>query len=188
MAKKNSGNTTTSSNAARDRHNEKTGKKGGKAGCQGNFHGQRAEVIDEYYPEFLQTKGRGRKIQAQFWAAFFGAWWKTFQWNLPLDRDPDPSFPPPPEETEEILAQKTLIIKLTEDVSRMNAYVEDASNTPLAASQGTHALPRDRRRSEREQPLDRIGRQALRASNHLYIPTQACAVAVVHVKEDRADC
>lgn len=105
------------SNAARNRHNEKAQKKGGKAGCQGNFHGKRAETIDEYFPEFLLTKGGSRKIQAKFWKAFFAAWWARFQWNLPLDRDPDPLFPPPPVETEEILAQKSLIIKVTQAVS-----------------------------------------------------------------------
>ncbi len=99
------------------RHNEKAEKKGGKAGCQGNFHGQRADLIDEWYPEFLLTKGGPRRTQAKFWKAFFGAWWARFQWNLPLDRDPDPTFPPPPPETEEILAQKSLIIKLTQAVS-----------------------------------------------------------------------
>ncbi|TFK81530.1 hypothetical protein K466DRAFT_604430 [Polyporus arcularius HHB13444] len=112
---------SASSHAARNRHNEKTEKKGGKAGCQGNFHGMRAETIDQWFPEYLLTKGGARKIQAKFWDAFFAAWFKEFQWNLPLDRDPDPTFPPPPEETEEILAQKNEIIKLTK--ARLKAHM-----------------------------------------------------------------
>ncbi len=104
------------SQAAKDRRSSKK-KKGGKAGCQGNFHGQRAEFIDEKYPGFLGVKGTARSLQLKYWNQTFADYWAKFQWNLPLDMDPDPSFPPPPEETEEILAQKKLIIKVTQAVS-----------------------------------------------------------------------
>ncbi len=105
------------SKAAKDRRSNKKAKKGGKAGCQGNFHGMREQFIIEKFPAYLGVKGTARSLQNKFWNGFFGEWFDRCQWNLPLDQDPDPSFPPPPEETPEILAQKAQIIKLTKAVS-----------------------------------------------------------------------
>ncbi len=105
------------SNATKDRRQSKKAKKGGKAGCQGNFHGQRAAFIAEYFPDFVKVRGKARAIQNKFWKKCWDAYWARFPWNVPLDRDPDASdFPPPPEETAEILEQKKLIIRLTQNV------------------------------------------------------------------------
>ena len=109
------GRTNTSSNAARQRRKEKRAKKGGKAGCPGNFHGERADFIDANFPQYLLVKG-SRKAEGEYWRQLFQSYWAKFQWNLPFDRDPDPAFPPPPTEMEEVLEQKTLVIQQTQDV------------------------------------------------------------------------
>lgn len=103
--------------AARERRKAKRRQKGGKAGCQGHFHGERASFIDENFEAYLDAKNAPRQAaETDFWVAFFARWWARFQWNLPLDCDPDPSFPPPPAETPEILKQKAEIIKITQKV------------------------------------------------------------------------
>ena len=155
----------TLSNAARRRRKEKRPKKGGKAGCQGNFHGQRAELIEQFYPQFALIKGAPRKLQNKFWDDFFEAYWAKFQWNLPLDRDPDPSFPPPPQETEEIVEQKRLIIKTTQEVSLSGprrAMTASDLHFFLSASQIAYALPCRSGYAQGEQPVDGHGAEAQR--------------------------
>ena len=120
------------SDAAKARRKAKRAPKGGKAGNQGHFHGQRAEVIHDALPEFLTLKGQPRQVHKAFWLCFFAKFWAIFHWTLGPHEDPPPRDPeadatggsraPSPEiEDEELLHQKALIIELTQKVRSMRS-------------------------------------------------------------------
>lgn len=111
-----------SSQPTRDRRKKtrQKAKKGGKAGNQGNFHGERLAFMDEHFQGYRDVKGKGKIIMGEYWTALFPAYWAKFPWYLPLDKDPDqlPLFPAP-EASEETTAEKGRVIKKTEAVSHI---------------------------------------------------------------------
>ncbi|TFK79716.1 hypothetical protein K466DRAFT_605927 [Polyporus arcularius HHB13444] len=111
----------STSQAARQRHSKKKGKKGGKPGNQGHFHGSRAAFIDEFLPTFIKLKGTKRAIQRKFWDAFWAAYWTRFPWYYALDEDPETTSREAPEETDEVLAQKSTVIQETQ--ARIRAHL-----------------------------------------------------------------
>ena len=124
-----------SSAAAKARRKSKLGEGGasnGKRGNKGHFHGSRAAFIAEYFPEFVVAKAAGRGAQKKFWDAFYGAWWQQFHWKLPLNQEPGeettPTLPQPEDETEEELAEKSVVVDLTQKVCFTVFFGENPSD------------------------------------------------------------
>lgn len=72
----------------------------------------------------LVRQSTGLKVHADFWRDFFDAYFDQFQWNLPYDRDPDPSFPPPPDETPEVMKEKEQTIEAIKEVSLLGRLID----------------------------------------------------------------
>ncbi|KAI9061403.1 hypothetical protein FKP32DRAFT_1576114 [Trametes sanguinea] len=103
------------SKPTRDRRRAKRKKKGGKPGNQGTFRGARAAFLSEHLPRFVGLKGSARKAQELFWRDLFGAYWKKWPWQIPMDKEPeDGDWPEPDTELPDILAEKGKVIEQTQ--------------------------------------------------------------------------
>lgn len=107
-----------SSKPARQRHNARRPKKGGKPGNPGIFHGEREEYLHGFLPAFMRLPHRARGTQASdFWNPVFAGYWERFPWYYPRDEEPSTSTRTAPETmTPELTAQKGKIIERTQKV------------------------------------------------------------------------
>lgn len=142
-----------SSAATRKNRKERRKKtlKGGKAGNQGIFHGARDALLWKHFPALLDLKGKPQTDADAFWRTLYAEYWSLFPWRLPLDKEPDAEgdWSEPSEMSEEMQAEKAMIIKRTQTVSNSPSNFPDIilltipskSRTPCGTA-GTRAFAR----------------------------------------------
>ena len=120
-----------------------------KPGNPGDFHGRRAEFINEFIEEFLGLRGKERHFHATFWAAFFAKYWAKFHWSIPLTEEvplPDPEAdatlraPSPEFEDEDLIRMKGEIIQETQAVRSMRSMFCAEQYTDVAHTAAETAL------------------------------------------------
>ncbi|KAJ7796847.1 hypothetical protein B0H14DRAFT_3494349 [Mycena olivaceomarginata] len=62
-----------------------------KPGKPSDFQGERAKLLQEFYPTYADASKRGKT--RLIWVSFFKKYWEMFPWRLPLTQDPDPNNP-----------------------------------------------------------------------------------------------
>ena len=90
-----------------------------KRGVKSKFVGERHEFIQANMEALrVARQARKRPLQDAFWERFFADYWAKFNWQLPLDKDPQPDdvWKSDSELSEEELALKSQVVAKTVQV------------------------------------------------------------------------
>ncbi len=90
-----------------------------KPGAKSTFTGQRMDLMLDHMDGLALLHGAAQKEHNKFWRNFFALYWNKFNWQLPLDREPQPGdvWKSDKELTEEENLRKKIVVTKTQRVT-----------------------------------------------------------------------